>query len=194
MLLNATAAIAASGLAGVTTADAAEALAGFQGVRRRFEYRGSVRGADFYDDYGHVPTELVVTLGVARRTAPRRLVAVFQPHRYSRTRALWRELGASLVQADVVVVTDVYGAAQEPIPGVTGKLVVNAVLDEHPWARVAYLPFRRDVVRYLVDELRSGDLCLTLGAGDLTLLPDELQPLLTAKSAARAASGRVVAL
>ncbi len=74
-----------------------------------------------------MPTELAVTLDVARRTGPERLVAVFQPHRYSRTQALWRELGASLVEADVIVVTDVYGAAQDPIPGVTGKLVVEGV-------------------------------------------------------------------
>ena len=128
-LLNAVAAVATAATVGVTPATAAEALAGFAGVRRRFELRGNARGADFYDDYGHVPVELAVTLGVARRTGPARLVAVFQPHRYSRTQALWRELGESLVEADVVVVTDVYGADQAPIPGVTGKLVVDGIAE-----------------------------------------------------------------
>jgi len=107
---------------------------------------------------------------------------VFQPHRYSRTRSLWESFADAFVDADLLVVTDVYPSNERPIPGVTGKLIVNAVLDAHAWARVAYLPHRRDVVRYLQHELRPGDLCLTLGAGDLTLLPDELLPLLAAVS------------
>jgi UDP-N-acetylmuramate--alanine ligase len=172
MLLNAAAAIAATRVVGVEPALAAEALAAFTGVHRRFEHRGSVRGADFFDDYGHVPTELAVTLGVARRTEPGRLVAVFQPHRYSRTQALWRELGASLVEADLVVVTDVYGAAQDPIPGVTGKLVVDGIALADPGKRVVYLPHRGDVVRFLEREVREGDLVLTMGCGDVWMLGD----------------------
>lgn len=172
MLRNATAAIAATQIVGVEPSVAAEALASFTGVHRRFEHRGSVRGADFFDDYGHVPTELAVTLGVARRTGPRRLVAVFQPHRYSRTQALWRELGASLVEADVIVVTDVYGAAQDPIPGVTGKLVVDGIGLAAPGKRVVYLPHRSDVVRFLEREVREGDLVITMGCGDVWMLGD----------------------
>jgi UDP-N-acetylmuramate--alanine ligase len=171
-LLNATAAVATAALVGVAPAVAAEALAGFTGVRRRFELRGSARGADFYDDYGHVPVELAVTLGVARRTGPTRLMAVFQPHRYSRTKALWRELGASLTEADVVVVTDVYGADQTPIPGVTGKLVVDGIAEVSPSTRVVYLPHRQDVVRFLSDEVRAGDLVVTMGCGDVWMLGD----------------------
>ena len=171
-LLNATAAVATASLVGVAPSVAAEALAGFTGVRRRFELRGSARGADFYDDYGHVPVELAVTLDVARRTGPARLMAVFQPHRYSRTQALWRELGASLTEADVVVVTDVYGADQTPIPGVTGKLVVDGIAEVSPSTRVVYLPHRQDVVRFLGDEVRSGDLVLTMGCGDVWMLGD----------------------
>jgi UDP-N-acetylmuramate--alanine ligase len=120
-----------------------------------------------------VPTELAVTLGVARGISPRRLVAVFQPHRYSRTQALWRELGASLTEADVVVVTDVYGAAQEPIPGVTGKLVVDGVAEASRRPRVVYLPHRPDVARFLEREVRAGDLVLTMGCGDVWMLGDE---------------------
>ena len=173
MLLNAAAALTAAGLVGVPAARAAEALGAFQGVRRRFERRGSARGAEFYDDYGHVPTELAVTLGVARRTGPERLLAVFQPHRYSRTQALWRELGASLTEADVIVVTDVDGAAQEPIPGVTGKLVVDGIAESSRRPRIVYLPHRPDVARFLEREVREGDLVLTMGCGDVWMLGDE---------------------
>ena len=171
-LLNAAAAVAASRAVGVPVGTSIDALAGFAGVHRRFEHRGSARGADFYDDYGHVPTELEVTLGVARRTDHRRVLAVFQPHRYSRTQALWRELGASLVEADVIVVTDVYGAAQDPIPGVTGKLVVEGIARTGRNRRVVYLPHRNDVVEFLWHEVREGDLVLTMGCGDVWMLGD----------------------
>ncbi len=171
-LLNAAATVAVATTVGVPVDVAVDALAGFAGVHRRFELRGSVRGADFYDDYGHVPTELEVTLGVARRTDHRRVLAVFQPHRYSRTQALWRELGASLVGADVIVVTDVYGAAQDPIPGVTGKLVVEGIARTGRDRRVVYLPHRNDVVEFLAREVRQGDLVLTMGCGDVWMLGD----------------------
>jgi UDP-N-acetylmuramate--alanine ligase len=171
-LLNAVAAVVTAASVGVAASAAAEALAGFTGVHRRFELRGNARGADFYDDYGHIPVELAVTLGVARRTGPTRLMAVFQPHRYSRTQALWRELGASLIEADIVVVTDVYGADQMPIPGVTGKLVVDGVADASPATRVVYLPHRQDVVQFLGDEVREGDLVVTMGCGDVWMLGD----------------------
>jgi UDP-N-acetylmuramate--alanine ligase len=171
-LRNAAAAIAAAQAVGVPPDVGAEALADFRGVHRRFERRGSARGAEFYDDYGHVPTELAVTLDVARRTGPRRLVAVFQPHRYVRTLVLWRELGASLVEADLVVVTDVYGADQDPIPGVTGKLVVEGIIEADPRHRIVYLPHRRDVIAFLDAEVRAGDLVITMGCGDVWMLGD----------------------
>jgi len=171
-LVNAAGAIAAAFAVGVEPAVAVEALASFTGVHRRFERRGAARGAGFYDDYGHVPAELAVTLDVGRRTGPDRLVAVFQPHRYSRTQALWRELGASLVEADLVVVTDVYGASQDPIPGVTGKLVVRGVAEAAPGKRIVYLPHRADVVDFLDREVRAGDLVITMGCGDVWMLGD----------------------
>ncbi|MCI0633751.1 MAG: UDP-N-acetylmuramate--L-alanine ligase [Actinobacteria bacterium] len=171
-LRNAAAAVAVAVRAGVPARTAVEALSSFTGVHRRFELRGAARGAEFYDDYGHVPTELAVTLDVARRTGPRRLVAVFQPHRYSRTQALWRELGESLLEADVIVVTDVYGAAQDPVPGVTGKLVVEGIARAGSGTRVVYLPHRGDVVGFLEREVREGDLVLTMGCGDVWMLGD----------------------
>ncbi|HEX7247765.1 MAG TPA: UDP-N-acetylmuramate--L-alanine ligase, partial [Actinomycetota bacterium] len=126
-LLDAAAAIAAARLVGVDPATAADALSSFAGVHRRFEHRGSARGVDFFDDYGHTPAEMAVTIETARRRGPRRLIALVQPHRYSRVQALWRELGASVAGADLVLVTDIDGAAQTPIPGVTGRLVADGI-------------------------------------------------------------------
>jgi UDP-N-acetylmuramate--alanine ligase len=171
-LLNAAAAVAVAGLAGVPAPVVADALETFAGVHRRFELRGRARGAVFYDDYGHTPTEMSVTLATARRHQPERLIALVQPHRYARVQALWRELGASVADADLVIVTDVYGAAQPPIPGVTGKLVVDGVQLAAPGRRTVYLPHRRDVVSFLDREVREGDLVVTMGCGDVWMLGD----------------------
>jgi UDP-N-acetylmuramate--alanine ligase len=171
-LLNATAAIIAARAAGVAPALAAEALQFFTGVRRRFEFRGVGRGAEFIDDYAHHPTEVRATLA-ATPSGYRRVLAVFQPHRFTRTAAMWRALGESLAHADVVVITDVYGAGEQPIPGVTGKLLVDSLAEAEPTKRVLYLPRRPDVVDFLAREVRHGDLVLTLGAGDITMVADE---------------------
>jgi UDP-N-acetylmuramate--alanine ligase len=160
------------------------AMARFGGVARRFEHRGEVDGITFIDDYAHLPSEVEAVLDAARSGDWRRVVCVFQPHRYSRTAALWRDFADAFTAADVLAVTDVYAAGETPRPGVSGKLVVQAVLDAHPWARVAYLPRRADVATFLRSELRAGDLCLTLGAGDLTSLPDEMRQLLGGERAA----------
>jgi UDP-N-acetylmuramate--alanine ligase len=141
-------------------------------VHRRFEQRGSARGAEFFDDYGHTPAEMRVTIDTARRRHPGRLIALVQPHRYSRVQALWKELGASVAGADLVLVTDVYGAAQEPIPGVTGRLVVDGVRLADPAVPVVYLPHRLDVIDYLDREIREGDLVVTMGCGDVWMLGD----------------------
>lgn len=172
-LLNAAAALAVARAVGVEPERAAEALRGFRGVRRRFERRGRAGGAVFVDDYAHHPTEIAATLATARADEPRRLVAVFQPHRYSRTAAMWRALGESLAAADLVVVTDVYGAGEMPVPGVSGKLLVDALLESAPSKRTVYLPSRADVAPFLASEVREGDLVLTLGAGDVTMVGDE---------------------
>jgi UDP-N-acetylmuramate--alanine ligase len=171
-LLDAAAAVLVAAEVGVAAEVAAGALGTFKGVHRRFEFRGRARGADFYDDYGHTPTEMAVTLATARRRAPARLIALVQPHRYSRVQALWRELGASLAGADLVLVTDVYGAAQEPIPGVTGQLVVDGVLAAAPDAEVVYVPHRQEVLEHLDREVRPGDLVVTMGCGDVWMLGD----------------------
>lgn len=179
-VLNAAGAVASARLLGVEPSVSVEALGAYTGVHRRFERRGEARGAAFYDDYGHVPAELAVTLDVARRTRPDRLIAVFQPHRYSRTLALWPELGSSLVEADVVVVTDVFGAEQDPIPGVTGKLVVKGISASAPGKRVVYLPHRGEVVEFLHREVRPGDLVITMGCGDVWMLGDAALAVISA--------------
>jgi UDP-N-acetylmuramate--alanine ligase len=171
-LLNACAAIAVGLRLGIDAAVAVAAVASFVGVHRRFERRGSARGAEFFDDYGHTPAEMQVTIDTARRRQPARLIALVQPHRYSRVQALWRELGASVARADLVLVTDVYGAAQEPIPGVTGQLVVDGVRLTDPDVPVVYLPHRLDVIDYLDREIREGDLVVTMGCGDVWMLGD----------------------
>ena len=113
-------------------------------------------------------------LAAARAGEWRRVVCCFQPHRFSRTEALWSTFADAFADADVLAITDVYPAGEVPRPGVTGKLVVDAVLDAHPWQQVAWLPTLDDVSAYLASVLRSGDLCITLGAGDLTSVPDRV--------------------
>lgn len=171
-LLNAAAAIATTRELGVDPVQAVHTLRSFRGVHRRFEFRGSARGADVYDDYGHTPTEMAITVETARRRGPRRLIALVQPHRYTRVQALWKELGESIAAADLVLVTDVYGADQPPIPGVTGALVVEGVRLASPSTRTVYIPHRHDVIEYLDRELREGDLVITMGCGDVWMLGD----------------------
>ena len=170
---NAAAAIAVAHHLGVSPQDAVLGLTAFRGVRRRFEHRGVAGGALFIDDYAHHPTEVAATLGAAS-IGGRRLVAVFQPHRYTRTRAMWRGLGESLGSADMVVVTDVYGAGEPPLPGVSGKLVVDAVAESSPGKRVVYIPRRSQIAPFLSKQIREGDLVLTLGAGDVTMVGEEM--------------------
>ncbi|MGH9187460.1 MAG: UDP-N-acetylmuramate--L-alanine ligase [Acidimicrobiales bacterium] len=171
---NATAAIVAAVQLGVPFAVAADALRRYTGVARRFEFRGEQDGVTFVDDYAHNPGKVAAVLDAAHQGGWRRVIAVFQPHRYTRTSALWREFGPAFAAADVAVITDIYAAGEAPRPGVTGKLIVNAVLEASPWKRVAWLPRRADILRWLRSELRPGDLCLTLGAGDITSLPDDV--------------------
>jgi UDP-N-acetylmuramate--alanine ligase len=102
------------------------------------------------------------------------VIAVFQPHLYSRTQAMWRSFGAALAQADVVVVTDVYGAREQPVPGITGKLIVDAVSEARPGRRVAYFPRLEEAAGYVSAHLRAGDLVLSMGAGDITTLPQRI--------------------
>ncbi len=146
---NACAAAAMGLLFGAPFEAVRSALAKFGGVARRFEHRGEIDGITFIDDYAHLPTEVAAALAAARAGRWNRIVCVFQPHRYSRTATLWQDFGDAFVDADVLAVTDVYAAGETPRPGISGKLIVQTVLDAHPWARVAYLPHRADITMFL---------------------------------------------
>ncbi len=149
------------------------ALGRFAGVARRFQFHGEIAGVTLVDDYAHLPGEIKATLAAAREGAWSRIVAVFQPHRYTRTARLWRDFGDAFTDADVVVLTDVYAAGEPPQPGVSGRLILQAVCEAGPANRVFYLPKRSDILARLPDLTRPGDLLITLGAGDVTSLPDE---------------------
>jgi UDP-N-acetylmuramate--alanine ligase len=170
---DAAAALVACRLAGADPVAAAAALADFGGAGRRFERLGATAaGAAVVDDYAHHPTEVRATLEAARTLGPRRVVAVFQPHLFSRTQHQAREFGAALALADLVVVLDVYPARErgEDFPGVTGRLVAAAAADAAAGRRVAWLPGFDDAERFLRAELGAGDLLLTLGAGNVDAL------------------------
>jgi UDP-N-acetylmuramate--alanine ligase len=165
--LNAAAALAALQLAGVADDDAWPVLREFRGAGRRLDERGVAGGVRVVDDYAHHPAEIAATLAAVREHADGRVLALFQPHLYSRTRHLARELGGALAAADVVAVTEVYGAREEPIEGVTGKLVVDALAERRPGLPLAWTPAIEDGVRFLSQRARSGDVVLTIGAGDV---------------------------
>jgi UDP-N-acetylmuramate--alanine ligase len=170
---NAAAALTACALAGAPPDRLAGALWDFRGAGRRFERLGrSASGAEVVDDYAHHPTEVAATLAAARTLGPRRLVAVFQPHLFSRTERLFREFGAALGAADVVAVLDVYPSRERAAdhPGVTGRLVAAAAADAAPGRQVLWLPDHDTARRVLEPRLREGDLCLVLGAGDVDAL------------------------
>lgn len=173
-VLNALAAAAAALALEFDFEQIAGGLAAFSGIPRRFEFRGSALGADLFDDYAHNPAKVRSILAAARLGPWQRILAVFQPHLYSRTMSLWREFGSALASADVVVVTDVYAAREEPIPGVTGKLVVESVCEAAPGKRVAYLPKLREAAEFVTHNARPGDLVLSMGAGDITTLAEEI--------------------
>jgi UDP-N-acetylmuramate--alanine ligase len=171
--LNAAGAAALALELGVPFEAVARALSGFGGVARRFQFRGEVAGVTLIDDYAHNPGKVAAVLRAAREGGWRRVIAVFQPHRYSRTATLWRDFADSFVDADHVVLTDVYAAGESPQPGVSGRLILRAVLDAHPEQPLTYLPRRADIVAHALQLARPGDVLLTLGAGDLTTVPDE---------------------
>jgi UDP-N-acetylmuramate--alanine ligase len=175
-VVNATGALAMALELGVDASVAAQALAKFGGVARRFDIRGTDGGATFVDDYAHLPSEIDAVLGAARDSGDgwQRVIAVFQPNRYNRMSEMWRDYADAFGQADVVVLTDIYASGTQPIPGVTGKLVVNAVLDAHPRTRVVWLPRRDDLVGFLAREAGPGDVCISMGCGDIASLPDEV--------------------
>jgi UDP-N-acetylmuramate--alanine ligase len=173
-VLNARAALAALSVAGFDTDAAARSLSSFPGMLRRQELKGERDGALVYDDYAHHPTEVRATLEALRELEPTRLLAVFQPHLYSRTRALAEDFGAALASADEIGVLDVYAAREKPVEGVSGLLVARAAADRAGGRPVLWLRDRETAARELPARLREGDLIVTIGAGDITRLAEDL--------------------
>jgi UDP-N-acetylmuramate--alanine ligase len=179
-VLNSLAAAAMARWLGHDAYSAARTLKDFGGVRRRFQLKGERSAVRVLDDYAHHPTELSATLAAARATMPPggRVIAVFQPHRYSRTRVLYREFGEAFSSADAVFVTEVYGAGEMPQPGVNGKLIVDAICETRAHPEVYYIPQQDAIPAALRTVANSGDVVLTLGAGDISRVGEELLTIL----------------
>jgi UDP-N-acetylmuramate--alanine ligase len=176
-VLNARAALAAAELAGFDLDAVAAALAGFPGVHRRLELKGERDGARIYDDYAHHPTEVRAALGALREMSPARLIAVFQPHLYSRTKALAEQFGAALALADEVAVLDVYPAREQPVgelAGVSGLDVARTAADRMSGRRVLWTPTAAQAKAALEPRLEPGSVLVTIGAGDVFKLGEAL--------------------
>ncbi len=173
-IYNAMATIALGMSIGLRFETISDVLGQFKGVQRRYQVVGSYNGVTLIDDYAHLPTEVKVTLETAREGNWSRIICLFQPHRFSRTKFLSREFAGVFDDADLVILTDVYGAGEEPIPGVSGKLILEAVLQNNPKSQVAYLPTKSEAKRFLTSIVESGDLVLTMGAGDIWTVGQEL--------------------
>jgi UDP-N-acetylmuramate--alanine ligase len=176
-IANALAALGGITLAGADVEACAEVLSSFPGVARRLEAKGERSGARIYDDYAHHPTEISATLEAARELGPGRLIAVFQPHLYSRTKALAPELGAALAEADEIAVLDVYPAREQPVgplAGVSGLMVADAAADRAAGKSVWWLPTAEEAAQALSPRIGEGDLVITIGAGDIHKLAEAL--------------------
>jgi UDP-N-acetylmuramate--alanine ligase len=171
--VNAAGALALGLALGFPFSDMARGLAEFTGARRRFEFKGQERGVRVYDDYAHHPTKVRAALAAAREVAAGgRVLAVFQPHLFSRTQHFAAEFGQALAAADEVVVMDVYAAREDPVPGVTGALIADAV--DLPQGRVVFEPSWSAVPAVVAALTRPGDLVVTVGAGDVTMLGPQI--------------------
>ncbi len=178
LVRNATAVFAMATELGIEPAVSIAALAEFQGVGRRLEQRGMARGVRFVDDYAHLPAEVATNVTAVDRGRGTqswdRVVAVFQPHRYTRIRDVGVDFGPSFSGADVVIITGLYAAGQAPIEGISGRTVFDAVSANRQDKPTYYAETRGELTALLSEVLRVGDLCLTMNAGDLTTLPDEM--------------------
>ncbi len=182
---NAVGVVAMATELGVPFESVASALSRFGGVARRFDIRGLDGGATFVDDYAHLPTEIAAVIAAARGSGDswKRVIAVFQPNRFNRMAVMSRDYAHAFVDADVVVLTEIYGSGTTPIPGVTGHLVVDAVREAHPDSRVVWLPRREDIISFLAGEVGEGDVCISMGCGDISTLPEEVMEQRSARRA-----------
>lgn len=186
-ILNALGVIAMALSLGCDFAKVSKSLAEFNGVARRFDIRGVDDGVTFVDDYAHLPAEIEAVLSSSNDSTDTwsRRVAVFQPNRFNRMEKMSSAYADCFAVADHIVITDIYSSGTTPIPGVTGKLVVDAILDKHPNASVAWKQTRDELIEHLAQMLCPGDLCISMGCGDIESLPDEV---IAARIALRGAS------
>ena len=162
---------------GLTVEQMAAGLAQFHGAKRRFQTKGRAQGVWVVDDYAHHPTEIATTLRAAKQTKPKRLICVFQPHRYSRTKLLHEEFGKAFSDADLLILTDIYAAGEAPIEGIDGSTILKEIA-KATGQDVTYLQAREDIAPYLSSRVREGDLVITMGAGDIYRTAEELTILL----------------
>lgn len=170
---NSLAALAVGMHIGMNFEQVAAGLAAFFGAKRRFQTKGRVNGVWVVDDYAHHPTEIATTLIAAKQTEPKRLICVFQPHRYTRTKFLQREFGTAFEAADILILTDIYAAGEHPIPGISGEVIKNEV-EHQTHKQVTYIPDKTKISRYLAEFVEPGDLVMTMGAGNIYLTGEEL--------------------
>ncbi len=179
---NSALSVAAASILKVPTKDIKESLEIFGGISRRFEFRGIKNNVMFIDDYAHLPGEIRPTLNAAKQLNKKRIIAVFQPHRYTRVKTIYKDFASAFDSADKVYITDIYASGEQPIPGVSGELVYD-VVKEHlnklkSQTEVSYVSSRVQLTRTLLNDIREDDIVITLSAGDLTTLPDELMELM----------------
>ena len=172
--LNATAAFVLLRRLGLDASVLAGSMATFGGVSRRFEFRGEANGVTFVDDYAHLPAEVATNVASAARANWSRVIAIFQPHRYTRVHDVGREFGTAFAGADIVIICGLYAAGQKPIEGISGRTVFEAVSEARPDGEQYYCETRADLAGLLPRLVRDGDLVLTMNAGDLTTFPDEM--------------------
>ena len=172
-VLDALAAVVTGLSIGLTMKEMADGLAQFHGAKRRFQTKGRERGIWVVDDYAHHPTEIATTLKAAKQTDPKRLICVFQPHRYSRTKLLHEEFGRAFKEADLLILTDIYAAGEAPVEGIDGSTILKEVT-RATGQDVTYLQKREDIAPYLASVVREGDLVITMGAGDIYRTAEEL--------------------
>lgn len=159
---------------GLDLLKAAGILKYFTGVKRRFEKRGEKKGAIVFDDYAHHPSEVRATLEAASEEKMQRIITVFQPHRYSRLAHLKNEFSLCFDETDILIITDVYGSGEQPIPGINGKVLIDSIIENGFSGKIVYIPGLSDIAEYLNIKMRQGDMVLLMGAGDITRVSDEL--------------------
>ena len=183
-VLNSLAAVAVGLKIGLRFSEIAEGLAEFRGAKRRFQTKARINGVWIVDDYAHHPTEITTTLLAARQTEPKRLICVFQPHRFSRTKLLLTEYGIAFKPADILILTDIYAAGEDPILGITGEVIRDEV-EKQTKQQVTYIADMDKIARYLTEIVEPGDLVMTMGAGNIYKAGEELVERLVPETTGR---------